>query len=128
MSTYQFLPGRRSRISQRVNPGFPDDRLVGSPSPWTTVLCTRVTTGSGQVSSYSLQTDGSISLLNGAASNTSALSRPIDMALSRDGINLYVHQAGTKAIAVFEINPDGSLNKRNRTLGLPIGAQGLAAH
>ena len=52
--------------------------------------------GSGQVSSYSLQTDGSISLLNGAATDTSSSSRPIDMALSRDGKNLYVHQPGRK--------------------------------
>jgi 6-phosphogluconolactonase len=127
VSTYQFLPG-----------GVPESVSVSIPDFQTTAGWVAVTlddrfvyasnTGSGQVSSYSLQTDGSISLLNGAASNTSALSRPIDMALSRDGINLYVHQAGTKAIAVFEINPDGSLNKRNRTLGLPIGAQGIAAH
>ena len=85
-------------------------------------------TGSGQVSSYSLQADGSISLLNGAASGTTVPSRPIDMALSRDGMNLYVHQAGRKAIAVFEINPDGSLNRRDRHSRLPIGAQGIAAH
>jgi 6-phosphogluconolactonase len=127
VSTYQFLPGG---VPESVSVSIPDFQTTAG---WVVVTLDdrfvyTSNTGSGQVSSYSLQADGSISLLDGAASNTSALSRPIDLALSRDGINLYVHQAGTKAIAVFEINPDGSLNKRNRTLGLPIGAQGIAAH
>jgi hypothetical protein len=85
-------------------------------------------TGSGEISSYSLAADGSIALLDSTASETADVSQPTDMAVSRDGINLYAHLPGRKAIVVFEINPDGSLNRRKSVLNLPHGAQGLAAH
>jgi 6-phosphogluconolactonase len=127
VSTYQFLPGG---VPESVSASIPDFQTAAC---WIVVTLDdrfiyTTNTGSGEVSSYSLQTDGSITLLNGTASDTSLASRPIDMALSRDGRNLYVHQAGKKAIGVFEINPDGSLNRRQATFDLPIGAQGIAAH
>jgi 6-phosphogluconolactonase len=127
VSSYQFLPGG---IPETVSASIPNSQTAAC---WVVVTVDDSfvyvsNTGSGQVSSYSLQADGSISLLNGAASNTTASSKPIDMALSRDGQNLYVHQAGRRGIAVFEINPDGSLNRRSQNLGLPLGAQGIAAN
>jgi 6-phosphogluconolactonase len=85
-------------------------------------------TGSGQVSSYRLRNDGRIALLDATASDTSATSLPIDMALSRDGRNLYVHQAGRQAIAVFKIENNGSLTRRAGIRGLPFAAQGIAAY
>ena len=66
----------RSRISQTA--------ACGSSSPWM-IIFVYVSTREARSIKLSLQADGSISLLNGAASNTSVGSRPIDMALSRDG-------------------------------------------
>jgi 6-phosphogluconolactonase (cycloisomerase 2 family) len=85
-------------------------------------------TESGQVSSYRLRPDGSIELLESTASNTPAASSPIDLAVSRDGQNLYVHQAGRQAIAVFGIEADGQLTRRRPITDLPSGAQGLAVY
>jgi 6-phosphogluconolactonase len=85
-------------------------------------------TGSGEVSSYRVMPDGSLSLLASAASDTGSLSFPIDMALSDDSRFLYVHQAGRRAIAVYRIEDDGSLDRRAGVVGLPFAAQGIAAH
>jgi 6-phosphogluconolactonase len=85
-------------------------------------------TGSGQVSSHRLSNDGRIKLIDGAASATGMTSGPIDLAVSRDGRNLYVHQAGRQAVAVFKIEGDGSLSRKAGIIGLPFGAQGITAY
>jgi len=126
VSSYRFLPGG---VPETVSASIPD---FETGAGWIAVtpdnsFVYASNTLSGEVSCYGLQPDGSIALLHEEASNTSLFSFPTDMAASRDGQNLYIHQAGSKAIGVFEINPDGTLNRRIPIRGLPHGAQGLAA-
>lgn len=83
--------------------------------------------GSGQVSSYRILDDGQLELMESTASRSDDTSGPIDLAISRDGKRLYVHQAGKQTIAVFKIEVEGNLNRRHSITGLPFGAQGIAA-
>ena len=85
-------------------------------------------TGTGQVSSYSLATNGELTLLESSASNTAADSAVTDMALSRDGQFLYVIQAGRLSIAIFRVESDGTLTRQPSKGGLPAGVQGIAAN
>jgi 6-phosphogluconolactonase len=84
-------------------------------------------TGSGEVSSYRVRDNGALALLDATASNTSDTSLPIDMARSSGSTYLYVHLAGTRAVAVFRIQTDGRLTRLQTIGGLPKGAQGIAA-
>ena len=83
--------------------------------------------GSGEVSSYRIGSDGRLTLLDPTASETDALSYPIDMALSRDDQFLYVHLAGRKTIAQFRVGLDGKLRRTASATELPFGSQGIAA-
>ncbi len=127
MSSYEFLPGG---VLESVSNSIPDFQTGAG---WVVVTLDKrfvytSNTLSGQVSSYQLLSNGRISLINENASDTNAVSYPIDLALSRDGRHLYVHLAGKKSIAVFEIDADGNLNRRKAVLNMPIGAQGIAAN
>ena len=84
--------------------------------------------GSGQVSSYSLGTDGQLTLLESSASNTAVSSAPTDMVLSSDGRFLYVLAAGRQSIAAFRVKSDGKLDRLPSVTGLPAGVQGIAAN
>ena len=84
--------------------------------------------GSGQVSSYRLDTDGQLTLLESTASDTAAASAPTDMVLSSDGRFLYVIAAGRQSIAVFRVRSDGKLDRLPSVTGLPSGVQGIAAN
>lgn len=83
-------------------------------------------TGSGEISSYRVRDNGTLSLLDATASNTSDTSLPIDMARSSDSQYLYAHLAGGRAVAVFRIQADGKLTRLQTIGGLPRGAQGIA--
>jgi 6-phosphogluconolactonase (cycloisomerase 2 family) len=85
-------------------------------------------TGSGQVSSYSLGANGELTLLESTASNTAEDSAVTDMALSSDAKFLYVIQAGRKSIAIFRVESDGTLVRQPSKGGLPSGVQGIAAN
>jgi 6-phosphogluconolactonase (cycloisomerase 2 family) len=80
------------------------------------------------VSSYSLATNGELTLLESSASNTAADSAVTDMALSRDGQFLYVIQAGRLSIAIFRVESDGTLTRQPSKGGLPPGCKGIAAN
>jgi 6-phosphogluconolactonase (cycloisomerase 2 family) len=84
--------------------------------------------GSGELSSYRLGSDGRLTLLDTTASETDALSYPIDLALSRDDQFLYVHLAGRRTVALFRVGVDGRLKRTGSAIELPVGAQGVAAH
>lgn len=88
-------------------------------------------TGSGTISGYSVAPDGSLELLDAdgvTGSSGGPGTGPIDMALSEDGRFLYDLRSGPGAIGVFRVRGDGSLMPRGSLLGLPAGANGLAAH
>ena len=84
-------------------------------------------TGSGVASSYTLDANGTLTLLNSVAANLGATSFPIDMALNNSGRYLYVHAAGLQTVEAFSVAPDGSLTSIDSAGGLPLGAQGIAA-
>jgi 6-phosphogluconolactonase len=82
--------------------------------------------GSGSISSYAIEKDGSISLLEAQAGLTGEGSSPIDMALSNNGKFLYALGANSDTISIFQINADGSLESLGN-VSVPAGAVGLAA-
>lgn len=84
-------------------------------------------TGSGAVSSYALDSSGTLTLLDSVAANTGAMSFPIDMALNNSGRYLYAHAAGLQTVEAFRVETDGSLTHIGSIGGLPFAAQGIAA-
>lgn len=82
---------------------------------------------SGTISGYSISQNGSLSLLdaNGVTAQTGGT--PIDMDDSVDSKYLYVFNTGLHVINIFKIKADGSLAHVDDTLGLPVGAAGIAA-
>jgi len=84
-------------------------------------------TGTGVVSSYTLDSSGTLTLLNSVAANIGAMSAPIDMALNNGSRYLYVHAAGLQTVEAFQVGPDGSLTPIGTVGGLPFGAQGISA-
>ena len=84
-------------------------------------------TGSGNVSSYGVGDEGTLTLLSSVAGDTGMDSAPIDMALSNNSHFLYVQAAGSQSVASFRVNKDGTLTMIDSDGGLPLGAQGIAA-
>src|SRR5215469_2128297 len=84
---------------------------------------------SASISSYSVATDGTVTLVNGSAA---AASGPNDLATASEGglSFLYVVEAGSGTVGAFQINlADGSLTALTAGTGLPTpAAQGLAAY
>ncbi len=127
LSSYRFLAGG---VPEVVSASVPD---LQTKACWVAVTLDvqfvyTSNTLSGEVSGYQLAADGTLTLLESSASSTSDVSYPTDIALSRDGQNLYVHLAGRKGIGVYTINPDGTLNRRRAILSMPHFAQGIAAN
>lgn len=83
-------------------------------------------TGSGSISSYRIEKNGAITLLDAQAGLTGDGSRPIDMALSNNGRYLYALGAGSHTISIFRVKEDGSLVALG-IVSVPAGAVGLAA-
>ena len=86
-------------------------------------------TGSGSISGYAIDFDGTIELLDadGRTAVTGDGSAPIDLALTDSGRFLYSLNSGTNTIGAFRVHSDGSLTRLPFTGGLPTGANGLAA-
>ena len=86
-------------------------------------------TGSGSISGYAIDFDGTIELLDadGRTAGTGDGSAPIDLALTDSGRFLYSLNSGTNTIGVFRVRTDGSLTPLPFVEGLPAGANGLAA-
>lgn len=82
--------------------------------------------GSGSISSYHIEKDGSISLLEAQAGLTGEGSSPIDMALSNNGKFLYALGAMSDTISVFKVRENGTLEPLG-IVSVPAGAVGLAA-
>ena len=82
--------------------------------------------GSGSISSYRIEKDGTVSLLEAQAGLTGEGSSPIDMAFSNNGQFLYALGANSDMISIFRVNQNGSLEALG-SMGVPAGAVGLAA-
>ena len=86
-------------------------------------------TGSGSISGYAIDFDGSIELLDadGRTAVTGDGSAPIDLAITDTGRFLYSLNSGANTIGAFRVQSDGSLTRLPFTRGVPSGANGLAA-
>lgn len=85
-------------------------------------------TGSGSISAYLISKEGFLNLLDATAGITGAGTAPIDMALSGNSHFLYVREAVKGMVDGFRVENDGSLTPIGSASGVPVGAQGLAAH
>jgi 6-phosphogluconolactonase (cycloisomerase 2 family) len=65
--------------------------------------------GTGNISGFTIGSDGSASLLNADGVTAVTGGNPTDVALSHDGQFMYVRVGAFNRIAVFAINSDGSL-------------------
>src|SRR5262245_57501932 len=84
-------------------------------------------TGSGSISSYSVEQDGSISLLEQVAADTGAGSGPTDLAQSASGRLLFTLLPGSGEVAADRIRANGGLFPVDLAGGVPASATGLVA-
>lgn len=83
--------------------------------------------GSGSVSAYRVETDGKLSLVDGAAGITGDGTSPIDATVSNNGQYLYVLNGRTHNISAFAIQADGTLTSIGMFEGLPAGSAGITS-
>jgi 6-phosphogluconolactonase len=85
--------------------------------------------GNGKISTYSVGSDGSLTLLTAISA---VATNPNDLAIAHNGATSYLYSldAGDGTVGAFQINLDGSLTSLGTVGGLPVnsGAQGLAAY
>ena len=84
-------------------------------------------TGSGSISTYKVDRDGSISLLASVGAATGPGSSPTDLALSDHSRHLFVLNSGSHTVGAYRARGDGGLVPADVVEGLPAGATGLAA-
>jgi 6-phosphogluconolactonase (cycloisomerase 2 family) len=81
-------------------------------------------TGSDSISSFQIEADGSLTLLDAQAGLTG--DAPIDMALTNDGGILFSLAAAGALVDAFQVHSDGSLVHLGQ-VSVPAGSVGLAA-
>jgi 6-phosphogluconolactonase (cycloisomerase 2 family) len=84
-------------------------------------------TGSGTISTYDIDDNGTLTLAEAVAADLGLESAPRDMALSVNSKFLYVQTEGGVSVAIFQIDDAGGLSLIGTIGGLPFGAQGIAA-
>ena len=84
-------------------------------------------TGSGTISTYDIDDNGTLTLADAVAADLGLESAPRDMALSVNSKFLYVQTEGGVSVAIFQIDDAGGLSLIGTIGGLPFGAQGIAA-
>ncbi|HEX6845644.1 MAG TPA: beta-propeller fold lactonase family protein [Chitinophagaceae bacterium] len=130
-------PGASALSSYHVSENGMIELIEGSVGAGQTAACWVVitnngkyvydtNTGSSNVSSYATG-KGDLTVLEAIAGTTGAGSSPIDAALSANSKFLYVLNAGTNTISVFEVAGDGSLSSVQTVPGLLAGTVGMAA-
>jgi len=83
-------------------------------------------TGSGNISSYTIGSTGTLTLLAAVAGSSAADAR--DMALSADSNYLYVFERAVGTIGGFSVQSNGSLMHITKATGIPTTAYGLAGY
>jgi 6-phosphogluconolactonase len=84
--------------------------------------------GTGNISGFAIEPDGSASLLNADGVTAVTGGNPTDMALSHDGRFLYARVAALNRIAIFRIEEDGALTALAPFTGAPAALAGLAGY
>jgi 6-phosphogluconolactonase (cycloisomerase 2 family) len=107
--------------------------LIGSAADGKTALCWvslangvayGSNAGSGNVSSFSIASNGTPTLANAVAATTHA--GTTDSVVDPTGSTLYVESGGAGALDVFHIGAAGALSPVETVWNLPVGAEGLA--
>jgi 6-phosphogluconolactonase (cycloisomerase 2 family) len=84
--------------------------------------------GSGDVSTYTLDRRGALTLRSGAGGVLPSGGKPLDLALTIDDRFLYDLDAGNHSLVAFARRPDGTLDALGpQASGLPTAAVGIAA-
>jgi 6-phosphogluconolactonase (cycloisomerase 2 family) len=84
-------------------------------------------TGSGTISTYDIDNNGTLTLANAVAADLGPTSAPRDSALSNNSHIFFVQTEGGQSITIFQIENNGALTQVDTVGGLPFGAQGIAA-
>ena len=82
-------------------------------------------TASNTISRYALRS-GRLVLARAVAASTGAA--PTDLVVAPSGRSLWVLNSGSQTLSAFAIDPDGQLTSAGEAVGLPFGANGLAAN
>lgn len=109
-----------------VSPAVADGQTAAC---WVTVVGNTayvVNTGTANISAYSVDASGHLSLANAVAASTGADTSPIDLAASSDGQFVYVLKSATGSVAGYRVNGD-KLDFMFEKTGLPLSIQGIAA-
>lgn len=83
--------------------------------------------GTGDITGYAIDQDGSISLLDPSGVSASVGGGAVDAALANGSRYLYVRNGALAKVDAFRIGGDGSLTWVGSVDGLPASAAGLAA-
>jgi 6-phosphogluconolactonase len=85
-------------------------------------------TGTNNISGFTIGHDGSLRLFKDGGATASSDPGPIDLALSRSSLMLYVLNAGGNSITSYRRDPSrGTLSLLGSVSGLPPGGAGLVA-
>jgi 6-phosphogluconolactonase (cycloisomerase 2 family) len=84
-------------------------------------------TGSDNVSGYTIDRDGTPSLIGPTGIVATTAAGPIDMTTAARGRFLYVQTGTAGTVEQFRVNDDGSLTKIGVVTGLPVGQEGIAS-
>lgn len=84
--------------------------------------------GTGNISGFSVDRDGSIALLNPNGVTATTGGNPTDVAMAHNGRYLYARVGALSQIAIFAVNADGSLTALPPLSGTPGGLVGLAGY
>jgi 6-phosphogluconolactonase len=84
-------------------------------------------TGSGTLSGYAVGFDGTLELLDADGRTGVTGDGPIDLVITDSGRFLYTLNSGSNTITGFRVGADGALTPLRGALGVPAGANGLAA-
>ena len=82
-----------------------------------------VNTGSGEISSYQIAPDGSLTLIGSTVVSNTAGVGATDPSVSPDGRTLYVNESRVDTVGAFAINNGGTLTELpSSPVALPAGA------
>ena len=136
--TFSNAPGRGAVSFFRFSPGDPARPvLVGASVGNNQTGTARIdvapngrnayttNTASNTISRYAIRS-GRLVLARAVAANTGAA--PTDLAVAPTGRSLWVLNSGSQTLSAFAIDPDGRLTLSGEAVGLPFGANGLAAN
>jgi 6-phosphogluconolactonase (cycloisomerase 2 family) len=128
-SSYTFKP-RTGAVPQLASPSVPTQQTAAC---WVALTpngrwAFTGNAGHSSISSYRVDTDGSITLQQAAAGITGPNAGVTDLAVSRDGHALYALAPRGAQIASFSISVDGTLQQQGSATGVPGTPAGLAAN